>query len=132
MLAQTRAELERSGTSVRDLINADAREVSELLPDKVDYALIANTFHGVPEKTEMAGAVASVLKRGGLFSIINWYPLPREDTVVLGKPRGPKTGIRMSPDDVRAVVEPAGFELERIVELPPYHYGAIFRVKDAN
>lgn len=132
MLAHTRAELERAGTTVLDLINADARDVPKLLPDKVDYALIANTFHGVPDKTGMASAVAYVLKRGGWLSIINWCPMPREDTVILGKPRGPKTEMRMSPDDVRAIVEPAGFDLERIVELPPYHYGAIFRVNDAN
>jgi hypothetical protein len=29
--------------------------------------------------------------------------------------------MRMSPEQVRAVVEPTGFELARIVEVPPYH-----------
>ena len=24
------------------------------------------------------------------------------------------------------VVEPAGFKLQRLVELPPYHYGTVF------
>ena len=38
----------------------------------------------------------------------------------------------MSADDVRAVVEPAGFTLDRVVELPPFHYGAIFRITAAN
>jgi hypothetical protein len=33
----------------------------------------------------------------------------------------------MTPDDVAAVVEPAGFILACVVELPPYHYGAIFK-----
>lgn len=32
----------------------------------------------------------------------------------------------MSPEQTRAAVEPAGFALEALVELPPYHYGAIF------
>ena len=36
------------------------------------------------------------------------------------------TEMRMAPDQVRAAVEPAGFRLSRVVELPPYHYGAIF------
>jgi len=128
MLEQTRAELERTGTTVLDLICADARELAELLPGKVDYVLIANTFHGVPDKTEMARAVATVLKPRGQFAIVNWHPVFRERTVVLGKPRGPRTEMRMSPDDVRLVVEPAGFTLERVVELPPFHYGAVFRV----
>ena len=128
MLEQTRAELERTGTTVLDLICADARELAELLPGKVDYVLIANTFHGVPDKTAMARAVAAVLKPRGQFAIVNWHPVFRERTVVLGKPRGPRTEMRMSPDDVRLVVEPAGFTLERVVELPPFHYGAVFRV----
>ena len=131
MLEQTRAEVERAGTTVLDLICADARDLPKLLPGKVDYMLIANTFHGVPEKTAMARAVAAVLNPRGQFAIVNWHPLPRERTVVLGKPRGPKTEMRMSPDDVRLVVEPAGFTLERVVELPPFHYGAVFRVVEA-
>jgi hypothetical protein len=32
----------------------------------------------------------------------------------------------MTPEATAAVVEPAGLKLREIVELPPYHYGAIF------
>jgi SAM-dependent methyltransferase len=128
MLERTRAELERVGTSVLDLICADARDLPELLPGKVDYVLIANTFHGVPEKTAMARAVAAVLNPKGRFAVVNWHALSRERTAVLGKPRGPKTEMRMPPDDVRLVVEPAGFTLDRVIELPPFHYGAIFQI----
>ena len=128
MLEETRAELKRTGATVLDLICADARDLPALLPVKVDYVLIANTFHGVPDKTGMARAVAAVLNPGGRFAVVNWHPLPREQTVVLDKPRGPKTEMRMSSDDVRLAVEPAGFALERVVELPPFHYGAIFQV----
>ncbi len=86
MLEETRAEVERAGTTVLDLICADARVLPKLLPGKVDYVLIANTFHGVPEKTAMARAVATVLNSRGQFAIVNWHPLPRERTVVIGKP----------------------------------------------
>lgn len=53
-------------------------------------------------------------------------PAPRERTRVLDEPRGPATEMRMSPEQTRAAVEPEGFDLEQIVELPPYHYGAVF------
>lgn len=122
------AELDRAGETVLGLICADARDLPDLLESRADYVLIANTFHGVQEKTELAQAVSTMLNAGGRFAIVNWHRLPRERTVVLGLPRGPKTELRMSPEDVQKVVEPAGFELERIVELRPYHYGAIFRV----
>lgn len=38
----------------------------------------------------------------------------------------PASAMRMSPQAVQAVIEPAGFQLEQVVELSPYHYGAIF------
>jgi len=107
-------------------VEGDARRLAEMLTEKVDYVLIANTFHGVPDKDGLARVVRSVLEPGGRFAVVNWHPLPREETPVLDKPRGPATAVRMSQEAVRTVVEPAGFELERLVQLPPYHYGAIF------
>jgi predicted methyltransferase len=126
MIEQTRAAVEAAGTSALSLLCADARDLPALLPGHADCVLIANTFHGVPGKTAMACTAAAVLRPGGRLAIVNWRPLPREHTVVLGKPRGPKSEMRMSPDDVRAVVEPGGFVLEQVVDLPPFHYGAMF------
>lgn len=127
MLARTRAALKQAGLPVLGLIRADARDLADRLADGVDYVLIANTFHGVPDKTALARGVARVLRPGGRLAVVNWQPLPRETTVVLGKPRGPATEMRMSPDAVRGAVEPAGFRPERTVALPPYHYGIVFR-----
>ena len=128
MLALAKEEVARTGASVADWIEGDARDLHSLLPEKVDFVLIANTFHGVPGQTAMAEAVASVLKSGGHFAIVNWHATPREETAVLGQPRGPRTEMRMTPEQTRALVEPAGFELDELVELPPYHYGAVFRL----
>ena len=124
MLEQAQAACE--GLANCDWLLGDARELGSLIGAPADYVLIANTFHGVPDKTALAREVAVALKPNGRFAIVNWYPLPREDTTVLGQPRGPSTELRMSPEQTRAVVEPAGFKLETLVELPPYHYGAIF------
>lgn len=127
MLAAARGEVARAGATMAGWFEADARDLGTLLPEKVDFVLIANTFHGVPDQAAMAGAVASILKPGGRFAIVNWHARPREETTVLGPPRGPKTELRMTPAQTRAVVVPAGFALEEVVELPPYHYGAVFR-----
>jgi hypothetical protein len=32
----------------------------------------------------------------------------------------------MSPDQTIAAVEPTGLKLAQLVEIPPYHYGAVF------
>ena len=124
MLAQAKVACKKMTNCAWQL--GDAMELSRLIPAPVDYVLIANTFHGVPDKTGLAREVAAALKPGGRFTIVNWYPKPREETTVLDKPRGPSTELRMSPEQTRAAVEPAGFKLEVLVELPPYHYGAIF------
>jgi hypothetical protein len=58
--------------------------------------------------------------------VVNWRPVPREETRVRGEPRGPATGIRLSPEHTRALVAPGRFGLEKVADLPPYHYGAVF------
>ncbi|MEL5848891.1 MAG: class I SAM-dependent methyltransferase [Candidatus Igneacidithiobacillus chanchocoensis] len=109
-------------------LQGDAMEVQHLLPEPVDFCLMANTFHGVPEPTALAVEIVRVLQPGGLFAIVNWHARAREETTVLGQARGPRTELRMTPEQVRTVVEPSGLQLDRIVELPPYHYGALFRL----
>lgn len=104
----------------------DARDLPKLIGESVDIVFIANTFHGVPDKTGLSRAVQQALKPGGRFAIVNWYRRPREETTVFDQPRGPDTELRMEPDDVRQVVEPAGFTLKKIVDVGPYHYGAVF------
>ena len=105
----------------------DVMELGAMNLPAADYVLIANTFHGVPDKTALAREVAKCLRSGGRFAIVNWYPILREQTRVLGQLRGPRTELRMSVEQTEHVVEPAGFTSEKLVKLPPYHYGAVFR-----
>lgn len=108
-------------------IRGDAMAVQGLLPEKLDCLLMANTFHGVPDKVSLAHNVASALKEHGMFIIINWHAIPREKTILLNEPRGPKTEIRMSPVQLKSIVEQAGFVQKDVVDFPPYHYGSIFQ-----
>ena len=73
------------------------RQISE----PVGFVFIANTFHGVPDKTALSRAVYDTLKEGGRFAVINWYGQPREETRVLDQPRGPDTGLHVESGDVR-------------------------------
>ena len=126
MLDKARARLLGADITNCDFIATDAYNLAEIIREPVDFVLIANTFHGVPDQKRLSRAVATILKPGGHFAVINWRRRPREETPVLGQPRGPKTEMRMEPEDVQAAVEQSGLKLERAVELPPYHYGAIF------
>jgi ubiquinone/menaquinone biosynthesis C-methylase UbiE len=126
MLAVAQAKITAMGATNCELFERDAYAVAELVSRPVDYVLIANTFHGVPDKPRLARGVAAILKPGGRFTVINWHRRPREQTTVLGQPRGPRTEMRMEPVEVADTVEPAGLTLTDVIELPPYHYGAIF------
>jgi SAM-dependent methyltransferase len=109
------------------VIEDDASRLAAHVPEPVACILIANTFHGIPapDRRELIHKSYEVLRLGGTFAIINWLPLPREQTPVLDEPRGPPTQMRMSIEQTRVAVEPTGVELQRIVELPPYHYGIV-------
>lgn len=123
-LAQSRALTE--GLTNCTFLPGNAYDLQKLMPSRVDYVLIANTFHGVPDKARLVRAVAAVLKPGGRFAVINWHRRPREETTVLGQPRGPKTEMRMTPEAVTVTVAGTRLQPLDVIDLPPYHYAAIF------
>ena len=125
-VAQDRAHSEDISNCT--FVVGDAYDLARLVPGggRVDVVMIANTFHGVPDKARLARAVAAALKPGGRLVVINWHRRPRKETTVLGQPRGPKTEMRMTPEEVEVAVAGAGLRRVSVVELPPYHYAAVF------
>jgi SAM-dependent methyltransferase len=127
LLDLARLRLAENGITNCDYVMGDAYDLAKLVADPVDFVFLANAFHGVPDRARLARAVQATLRPGGRFAIVNWHPRPREETVILGEPRGPRTELRLSPEQTMASVESAGLKLDRLVELPPYHYGAVFK-----
>lgn len=107
-------------------VEADATNIATIMRRPIDHVFLANAFHGVPDKPRLARAVHDVLKPGGLFSIVGWHARPREETPVLGEPRGPATELRMTPEETIASVEPGGLKFRNQIEVSPYHYGIVF------
>jgi ubiquinone/menaquinone biosynthesis C-methylase UbiE len=126
LLETARIRLAESKQFNCTFIEGDAYDIPQLVDHQVDFVFLANAFHGVPDKPRLAKAVRSTLKPGGLFAIVNWHARPREETTVLGVPRDPATGMRMSPEAVNAAVRQAAFRLVHIIEIHPYHYASIF------
>ena len=118
--------LSESGVTNCDYVAGDAYDLGKLAPGQADFVFTANAFHGVPDQRRLALAVRATLTPGGLFAIINWHQRSREETVVLDEPRGPSTESRLSPEQTIEAVESAGLKLAHLVEVPPYHYGAVF------
>jgi len=107
-------------------IEANAYDLAKVVRDRVDYVFLANAFHGVLDKPRLAGAVHDVLKPGGLFAVVNWHARPREETIVLGEPRGPAKELRITPEETIAVVQSSGLAFQRQIEVPSHHYAAVF------
>lgn len=131
LLEAARKRLTEQGVTNCDFVASDAYDVAKLLSKPADFVFMANVFHGVPDGPRLARAVAAALKPTGRFAIVNWHRRPREETAVLGEPRGPKTELRMKPEQVIAAVEPGGFQLVQVAEIPPYHYGAVFPLRQS-
>ena len=126
MLAAARDRFTKAGTTNCELVEGDAYELPALASGLVDLVFMANAFHGVPDQPRLAQAVHKTLKSGGRFAVVNWHQRPREETTILGEPRGPKTELRMSPGQTIKSVEAGGLLFAELVELPPYHYAGIF------
>lgn len=124
LLADLRAMADAEGVEVTS-IEGDARDLPDVLPERVEGALLANVFHGVDDRVGLVEAVAESLEPGGRFVVVNWDARPREETTVLGEPRGPPTAMRIAPEVTREAVAAAGFDVVETVALPPYHHAVV-------
>ncbi|ELZ41219.1 type 11 methyltransferase/S-adenosylmethionine-dependent methyltransferase 3-like protein 1 [Halorubrum californiense DSM 19288] len=108
-------------------VRGDARDLTELLPERVDALVVANTFHGVDDRPGFVEEAFEAIEPGGSLIVVNWRDRPREATTVGGEPRGPPTELRMPPEETEtAVTRAAPFDFDRRVDLPPYHYALVF------
>jgi SAM-dependent methyltransferase len=126
LLDVARHRLTEGGATNCDFVAGDAYALAEMLSGPVDFVFMANAFHGVPDRPRLSHAVCAALKPGGQFAIVSWHPRPREETTVLGEPRGPKSELRMSPDQTINSVQTDGVKFSELVEVPPYHYAVVF------
>ena len=125
MLEAARDRLAAAGATNCEFVEGDAYELAELTRRPVDFVLMANAFHGVPDQPRLADAIGKVLKPAGRLAVVNWHQRRREETTILGEPRGPKSELRMSPGQTIASIEAGGLIFAGLVELPPYHYAVI-------
>jgi SAM-dependent methyltransferase len=132
LLEAARVRLDESGLTNCVFIEANAYDLAKVIRDRVDHVFLANAFHGVPDKPRLACTVHDVLKPGGLFAVVNWHARPRETTTILGEPRGPATELRITPAETIAAVQSSGLALQRQIEVPPYHYAAVFKRRSKN
>jgi len=102
---------------VRDFVGAG----TGLADSSMDAALLFNILHH-EEPVALMKEALRVLKPNGLLAVIHWNYDPMT-------PRGPAMEIRPRPEQCTEWGREAGFgfnEQDRY-DLPPYHYGLLFR-----
>jgi SAM-dependent methyltransferase len=100
-----------------DIIDQAVLKTLEKYRQKIDYISLFNILH-CEEPVELIKIISGILNTGGRIGIIHWK---YEET-----PRGPSMEIRPKPENIIEWTSKVGFDLEKQVDLPPYHYGLVF------
>ncbi len=88
----------------------------ELDDSEVDAVFHANVLHECHEPEKHLREVFRVLKSGGTLALIEWNWADEESQP------GPPNTTRIEPNDARKLVEDAGFMIEELRDVGPYHY----------
>lgn len=108
----TRARQE--GLGQIETIQAPAENTG--LPDNyVDRIVWHTMYHDVADRSAALDEMRRILKPGGRWVIVDWDKKPMEV--------GPPLTVRMSPDEVKAEVTQAGFEVVEEWEAGPVTWG---------
>ena len=127
LIEAAKVRLSERGITNVDFVEANAYDLAKYVDQPQDFVLLANAFHGVSDRPRLSHAVRSALVPGGLFAIINWHARPRDETPVLGQPRGPATELRMTAESTIKAVESSGLRHVETVDVSPHHYAAVFK-----
>ena len=91
-------------------------EGSEIIDNSMDLVLMTNLLFQVKNREQVLKEAKRVLKKGGQVLIVDW----KKDSLL-----GSKEG-RISSEEVKRMVEPLGFKLEKEFEAGAHHYGLVF------
>jgi len=101
---------------------ADITKKLPLDDESISLAFMSNVLHGLVANSEADGTfkeISRVTANGGRLAIVEFK---KQES-----PYGPPLSIRLSPDEVEALVPEYGFSKEGVHEIGPYHYAIIFR-----
>ena len=116
MLDATAAEGRRRNTPNVELV-LGTEDDPRLPSASFDLIFIANSYHEFADPPAMLAAIRRALRPNGRLVVIEYAREAR------GVPISPLH--KMSLDDLRSEIEPAGFRLERILDFLPIHHGLI-------
>jgi len=109
-----RAKRER----LANLIALQGSPTDPRLPEKVDLVLLVDVYHHVEERPAYFRRLRAALKPGGQVAIIDFR---------LDSPEGPPREARIPPEQVKAELTQAGYDLAAEYGFLPNQYFLLFR-----
>ena len=120
-LASLMDQARQEGLANIRTVLADVSHPLPLAAASVDLALLATVLHDLAEAGQAQGALielARLVKPGGRLAVLEFKKI--------AGPPGPPLSIRLSPEEVAALLRPFGFQSGEIVEVSPHIYLALF------
>ena len=109
---------ERNITNVELMLDDVAISSYDAYKENADYVTLFNMLH-CEEPVKLLRKAKSLLKSDGRIGVIHWK---YEKT-----PRGPSMDIRPKPEQVIEWAASIELKLDTQVDLPPHHYGLVFK-----
>jgi ubiquinone/menaquinone biosynthesis C-methylase UbiE len=100
MLGELRSRLARTALRNVEVLRSDASSLP-LSPSSVSFALLANVLHEVEDPRRLLEEVRRILLPEGVLGLVEWQK--RE------MPDGPPAAHRLAEEQVRAMLQDAGF-----------------------
>jgi len=114
-------EINRRQITNLTAIVADMMRNTTLAGNSIDICLMSNVLHGFVENDETADVMKEinrVLKGGGILAVVEFKKLENIP--------GPPFDIKLSPEQVAAVLTPYGYRRQKVIEVGTYHYSTVF------
>lgn len=126
-IAALKDQIHRERITNIEAIVADVTRQMPLPDAIIDVCLMANVMHGFLANGEVPGVMtetARVMKAGSTLAVVEFQKIDG--------PPGPPISIRMTPDELEALVSGYGFKKNKVAEVGPIHYAAVFRTVPRN
>jgi ubiquinone/menaquinone biosynthesis C-methylase UbiE len=126
-IAVLKEQIHRQQIANIEAIVADVTRKMPLPDAIIDVCLMANVMHGFLANGEVPRVMietARVMKMGSTLAVVEFQKIDG--------PPGPLISIRMTPEELEILISGYGFKKDKVVEVGPIHYAAMFRAAPLN
>ena len=117
MIAEARKRAGEAGINNIQFVQSDALNF-KIPSESVDFGLLANVFHEIPEKELFAGLIWDIVKPGGKLALIEWNNQILE--------MGPPENHRITQEETDRFMQNAGFERIKALNIGEMFFGRVY------